>query len=65
MPTNICLQISKYSYATGQRDGSVPWTQITDLTNLFIVLKGIDTQVVDGQLSLEIIQGNKVLVGRL
>lgn len=63
MATDICLAVDKYSHAIGTRlsDGTVPWTHIL-ASDLFVVVKGINTDFVDGMLTMQIIQGTKVLV---
>lgn len=61
MATDICLPVLKYSHAIGMRDNTVPWTHIT-ASDLFVIVKGVATQVVDGRLTLRIVQGTKVLV---
>ena len=63
MATDICFPVLKFSYATGVRsDNSIPWTHLT-ASNIFVIVKGTETNVEDGKLSMRIVQANSVLVG--
>lgn len=62
MTADICVAANKYSYATGVRpDNVIPWTHIV-ASDVFVILKGEDTHIRDGQLYLRVVQGNSVLV---
>ncbi|KAF2858659.1 hypothetical protein K470DRAFT_272240 [Piedraia hortae CBS 480.64] len=65
--TDLCLPVLKYSYATGVRpDNTIPWTHL-QASSLFAVVRGVETRSADGrlhpdgQLSLTLVQGTKVL----
>ena len=63
MATDICLPFLKFSHATGVRnDNSIPWIHLS-ASDIFVVVKGVNTHIRDGQLMIRIIQGNTVLVG--
>lgn len=58
----MCVAVVKYSHATGVKsDNTITWTHIV-ATNLFLVLKGEETHIQNGQLVLQVIQGNSALV---
>lgn len=68
MATDLCLPVLKYSHATGVRaDNTIPWTHL-QATNLFAIVKGIDTKhpdgrlKPDGKLNMRIVHDNSVLV---
>ena len=62
MAADMCVAVVKYSHATGVKsDNTIPWTHIV-ATNLFLVLKGEETHIQNGQLVLQVIQGNSALV---
>lgn len=63
MAADMCVAVVKYSHATGVKpDNTLPWTHIV-ATNLFLVLKGEETHIQNGQLVLQVIQGSSALVG--
>ena len=62
MATDMCVAVAKYSHATGVKtDNTIPWTHVV-ASNVFLVLKGEDTHIQNGQLVLQVVQGNAVLV---
>lgn len=62
MAVDICVAVGKYSHATGvTSDNTIPWTHIV-ASNVFLVLKGEDTHIPNGQLLLQVVQGNSALV---
>lgn len=62
MAVDICVAVAKYSHATGvTSDNTIPWTHIV-ASNVFLVLKGEDTHIPNGQLLLQVVQGNSALV---
>ncbi|GAB7329269.1 hypothetical protein MBLNU13_g01076t1 [Cladosporium sp. NU13] len=61
MATDMCVAVGKYSHAIGVKpDNTIPWTHVA-ATDLFLVLKGEDTHIQNGQLILQVIQGNSAL----
>lgn len=62
MVTDMCVAVGKYSHAIGVKsDNTIPWTHVA-ATDLFLVLKGEDTHVQNGQLVMQVVQGNSALV---
>ena len=62
MAADMCVAVGKYSHAVGVKsDNTIPWTHVAG-TDLFLVLKGQDTHIQDGQLILQVVQGNSALV---
>lgn len=62
MAANLCLQVLKFSYATGvSSDNTIPWKHIL-APNMSIIVKGSDTGVAEEDLSMRIVQANEVLV---
>lgn len=62
MAADMCVAVTKYSHATGVKaDNTIPWTHIVT-SNVFLVLKGEDTHIRNGQLLLQVVQGNSALV---
>jgi len=62
MAADMCVAVAKYSHATGVKtDNTIPWTHVV-ASNVFLVLKGEDTHIQNGQLVLQVVQGNAVLV---
>jgi hypothetical protein len=62
MAADICVAVAKYSHATGVKsDNTIPWTHIV-ASNVFLVLKGEHTHIQNGQLILQVVQGNTALV---
>lgn len=61
MAVDICVNVAKYSHATGVRpDNVIPWTHLV-ASDVFLILEGEDTHRHNGQLRLRVIQGNSVL----
>ncbi|KAK3678508.1 hypothetical protein LTR78_001805 [Recurvomyces mirabilis] len=61
MATDLCLRVLKFSHALGVRaDNTIPWTHL-QASDIFAVVRGKDTQIADGQLSLDVVQGTTVL----
>lgn len=62
MAADMCVAVGKYSHAIGVKpDNTIPWIHIA-ATDLFLVLNGEDTHIQNGQLKLQVIQGNSALV---
>jgi len=62
MAADMCVAVGKYSHAIGVKpDNTIPWTHVA-ATDLFLVLKGEDTHIQNGQLILQVVQGNSALV---
>lgn len=62
MGSDVCVDVVKYSHATGiAADNSIPWTHL-QASNLFLVLNGKDTDIEDGHLTLRVVHGSAVLV---
>ena len=66
MAADMCVTVTKYSHAIGEkRDGrnnvSIPWIH-DEASNMFIVLKGENTYIQNGRLTMQVVQGNTVLV---
>ena len=62
MAADICFTVLKYSHATGQNaDNTIPWTHIA-ASNLFILVKGKNTDIDNGELTMRVVQGGNVLV---
>lgn len=62
MAADMCVAVTKYSHATGVKsDNTIPWTHIVT-SNVFLVLKGGNTHIRNGQLLLQVVQGNSALV---
>jgi len=62
MATDICLNVLKYSYSIGgQTEQGDGWTH-TVASDIFVVLKGQNTHLLDGYLNMRVVQGNKDLV---
>ncbi|KAM0723437.1 hypothetical protein Q7P37_000423 [Cladosporium fusiforme] len=61
MAADICVNVAKYSHATGVlSDNTIPWTHIV-ASNVCLLLKGEDTDIQNGHLYLQAIQGNTAL----
>ncbi|KAK4580119.1 hypothetical protein LTR86_000322 [Recurvomyces mirabilis] len=61
MATDLCLRVLKFSHALGVRaDNTIPWIHL-QASDIFAVVRGKDTQIADGQLSLDVVQGTTVL----
>jgi hypothetical protein len=62
MVVNVRVIVAKYSHALGENpDRTVSWTHLTS-SSVFLVLKGEDTHIQNGQLCMQIVQGNAALV---
>ena len=62
MAADTCVAVGKYSHAIGVKpDNTIPWIHVA-ATDLFLVLKGEDTHIQNGQLILQVVQGNTALV---
>ena len=62
MAIDVCLPVLRYSHAIGMlQNNTVAWTHI-NASDISVLVKGADTRVIDGQLTMQIIQGNEVLV---
>jgi len=62
MAADMCVAVGKYSHAIGVKpDNSIPWTHVS-ASDVFLVLKGKDTHIQNGQLILQVVQGNTALV---
>lgn len=62
MAADMCVAVGKYSHAIGVKlDNTIPWTHVA-ATDLFLVLKGEDTHIQNGQLILQVVQGNSAIV---
>ena len=62
MAADMCVAVTKYSHAIGVRpDNTIPWVHVV-ASNVFLVLKGEDTQIPNSMLLMQVIQGNSVLV---
>jgi hypothetical protein len=58
MAADICVDVAKYSHAIGEnKDRTIPWTHLTS-SDLSLVLKGEDTDIRNGRLCMQIVQGN-------
>lgn len=63
MAADMCVAVVKYSYASGVRaDNTIPWTHII-ASDVYLLLKGEDTHIQNGKLSMHVVQRNSVLVG--
>jgi hypothetical protein len=68
MATDICFPLVKFSYATGTRPNkSIPWAHL-QADNLFVIVKGRDAYlpngqpVLDSELHMRVLKGNEDLV---
>jgi hypothetical protein len=62
MAANMCVAVGRYSHAIGVKsDNTIPWIHIA-ASDVFLVLKGEDTHIQNGQLILQVVQGNSALV---
>ena len=63
MATDVCLSVTKFSHATGQRaDNTIPWTHIT-AEDIFVSVTGAAPNMPRGSLNMRVVQGMNVLVG--
>jgi len=62
MATDLCLPLLKYSHAIGMStDNTIPWIHL-QASDLFVIVTGKNTHIVDGLLTLRVVEGNRVLV---
>jgi hypothetical protein len=62
MPADMCVAVAKYSHAIGVNpDNTIPWIHVA-ASNVYLVLKGENTHRQNGQLTLQVVQGNSALV---
>ena len=62
MATDFCFPLLKYSHAVGMSpDNTIPWIHL-QASDLFVIVTGKNTHLVDGLLTLRVVQGNRVLV---
>ncbi|KAK1063331.1 hypothetical protein LTR33_012311 [Friedmanniomyces endolithicus] len=61
MATDFCFPLLKYSHAVGMSpDNTIPWIHL-QASDLFVIVTGKNTHIVDGLLTLRVVQGNRVL----
>ncbi|KAK0313765.1 hypothetical protein LTR01_002022 [Friedmanniomyces endolithicus] len=61
MATDLCLPLLKYSHTIGMStDNTIPWIHL-QASDLFVIVTGKNTHIVDGLLTLRVVQGNRVL----
>ncbi|KAK1053682.1 hypothetical protein LTR74_016188 [Friedmanniomyces endolithicus] len=61
MATDLCFPLLKYSHAVGMSpDNTIPWNHL-QASDLFVVVTGKNTHLVDGLLTLRVVHGNRVL----
>jgi len=65
MAIDICVGCTKFSHAVGVRpeDNTIPWTHLS-ATDLCLLIRGQDASARDGELVLQVVQGNALLVRR-
>jgi len=62
MATDLCFPLLKYSHAVGMSpDNTIPWNHL-QASDLFVLVTGKNTHLVDGLLTLRVVHGNRVLV---
>lgn len=62
MGTDVCVNVIKYSHATGiTAENSIPWTHLV-AADLYLLLKGTDTDIENGNLALSVVHGSATLV---
>ncbi|KAK0326505.1 hypothetical protein LTR82_002347 [Friedmanniomyces endolithicus] len=61
MATDLCFPLLKYSHAVGMSpDNTIPWNHL-QASDLFVLVTGKNTHLVDGLLTLRVVHGNRVL----
>ncbi|KAK0337927.1 hypothetical protein LTR02_001679 [Friedmanniomyces endolithicus] len=61
MAADLCFPLLKYSHAVGMSpDNTIPWNHL-QASDLFVIVTGKNTHLVDGLLTLRVVQGNRVL----